>query len=272
MSTVLETKECGECGEATECDELIECKICKYLFCGYCISWCEYCECNVCYDDAGTIHNDMSRACSDCAAEFNAEEETERYAREQEVSKLFENSKHSDIVKHYMSSHEKIIDYYFKGGNFGNIQKCVSRAVELVSALLERRLDLRSDSALCSNYIWYGRDPAGGGLEEIVDIMDEMRFYHEQTMYASILSDLNSEDSADSVEYVNIDMFDEYEREEFFHERACRAHERYENRQDNSELAKAEARKQWMKANLPLTSDNTAKLPLHWQNREPQIK
>jgi hypothetical protein len=54
-----------------------------------------------------------------------------------------------------------------------------ARAKELADALSLRKLELRADSRLCNAYIESGV----GDIDEIVDVMDEMRFYHAHTNY-----------------------------------------------------------------------------------------
>lgn len=54
-----------------------------------------------------------------------------------------------------------------------------ARAKELADALSLRNLELRADSRLCNAYIESGV----GDIDEIVDVMDEMRFYHAHTNY-----------------------------------------------------------------------------------------
>jgi hypothetical protein len=55
------------------------------------------------------------------------------------------------------------------------------RKDQLVAALAERGLQLRSDSHLCDDYIEY--DESEYPLDEIVDIMHEMNFYFKHTKY-----------------------------------------------------------------------------------------
>ena len=57
----------------------------------------------------------------------------------------------------------------------------LEREHALRTALAERGLELRDDSRLCYNYVHRG----WGTIPEIVDTMDEMRFYHAHTNYAT---------------------------------------------------------------------------------------
>ncbi|GAQ90326.1 hypothetical protein KFL_006280010, partial [Klebsormidium nitens] len=59
----------------------------------------------------------------------------------------------------------------------GQIVAPASRTKELTQALGLRRLELRDDSRLCNDYIEFGV----GDIDEIVDIMDEMRLYYAHT-------------------------------------------------------------------------------------------
>jgi hypothetical protein len=53
----------------------------------------------------------------------------------------------------------------------------------LSAALAERGLRLRGDSSVCKQYVNGARDD----LDDVVDIMDEMRFYYERTAYPKLL-------------------------------------------------------------------------------------
>ena len=53
------------------------------------------------------------------------------------------------------------------------------RQEELETKLHQRGLELRSDSRLCDAYIDHGK----GNVDEIVNIMHEMDFYHQHTEY-----------------------------------------------------------------------------------------
>jgi XPA protein C-terminus len=72
------------------------------------------------------------------------------------------------------------------GGYAEHVVACIARDVELRAALAERGLPFREDSRLCESYIRHGER----SVAEIVDIMDEMRFYHEHTDYAIERRDL----------------------------------------------------------------------------------
>jgi hypothetical protein len=68
-----------------------------------------------------------------------------------------------------------------------------TRKASLVEALQAQGLTLRSDSRLCEQYISNGK----GNLSKIVDIMAEMKFYHEKTDYCDILdSEIDLEKSS----------------------------------------------------------------------------
>lgn len=54
-----------------------------------------------------------------------------------------------------------------------------AREKVLRAALAVRGLQLRSDSRLCEQYIWFGE----GSIHKLVDTMDEMRFYFAHTSY-----------------------------------------------------------------------------------------
>lgn len=56
-----------------------------------------------------------------------------------------------------------------------------AREKELRAALAARGLELRSDSRLCEQYIWFGK----GSLDKLVNTMEEMRFYFTHTSYPS---------------------------------------------------------------------------------------
>lgn len=56
-----------------------------------------------------------------------------------------------------------------------------AREKELKAALALRGLELRSDSRLCEQYIWFGE----GDIDRLVDTMEEMRFYFAHTSYPS---------------------------------------------------------------------------------------
>jgi len=68
------------------------------------------------------------------------------------------------------------------------------RRKELEEYLAKFGLTIRSDSAICSNYINYG-EKSGLGKEEIGRIMSEMKFYFDKTNYHSILGDLLEENN-----------------------------------------------------------------------------
>jgi hypothetical protein len=62
-------------------------------------------------------------------------------------------------------------------------EKCDNRRAQLMAALGEFRLELRSDSALCDSFIRTGHME----IDQVVRRMCEMRFLHEYTPYRNVL-------------------------------------------------------------------------------------
>lgn len=83
------------------------------------------------------------------------------------------------------------------------------RTAELEEALNARGLELRSDSELCDDYI-EGKNVYS--LERIVDIMEEMKFYHEQTDYPELYREIRSEyyDSYYQVDHIEVSQTAKY--------------------------------------------------------------
>jgi hypothetical protein len=95
-------------------------------------------------------------------------------------------------------------DYIYEDSH-ASLDTVVAREVErqqrknqLVMALAERGLELRSDSTLCERYI---NGDQAYTLQNLVNIMDEMRFYFNHTRYAEFYDDESG--------YASYDEFDE---------------------------------------------------------------
>ncbi|KAG2383507.1 hypothetical protein C9374_004178 [Naegleria lovaniensis] len=117
--------------------------------------------------------------------------------------------------------HKALSKYFTKGGieannerlkaiaekrrqNLENAKK--ERKAELIKALEEEGLELRADSRLCEAYI---NGTCHQSLEQVVDTMKEMRFYHE-----TISSYVQSEFEAMNNWFDNEDMDDRWLRRE----------------------------------------------------------
>lgn len=66
-----------------------------------------------------------------------------------------------------------------------------AREKELKAALTLRGLEMRSDSRLCEQYIWFGE----GDIDKLVDTMEEMRFYFAHTSYPSEIRYTSSQEA-----------------------------------------------------------------------------
>jgi hypothetical protein len=76
----------------------------------------------------------------------------------------------------------EVVQYVSNGiGCINEIVAQCRREAQLRAALCERGLELRTDSRLCEQYIQRGH----GNIAAIVETMDEMRFYHTHTTYAT---------------------------------------------------------------------------------------
>lgn len=104
---------------------------------------------------------------------------TERHRR-REAEK---QDRRNDLVEAGVPVDHPIARWYVENGidTLPYVVACVQRDRDLRAALAQRGLELREDSRLCENYVKRGR----GTVHEIVDIMDEMRFYHAHTNYAT---------------------------------------------------------------------------------------
>jgi hypothetical protein len=76
------------------------------------------------------------------------------------------------------------------GATIVHCQQRTARFTGLVDALAARGLTLRPDSRMCSDFIEH---EGKWILEDVVDVMDEMRFYFEHTRYASAVRHASSE-------------------------------------------------------------------------------
>lgn len=88
-----------------------------------------------------------------------------------------------------------ILSFCKENGLITHIESLAARTVYdtrrniLTDALHRRGCELRDDSRLCDAYLTYGE----GDVEEIADIMAEMKFYFAETQYESIMDDLHEE-------------------------------------------------------------------------------
>jgi hypothetical protein len=120
------------------------------------------------------------------------------------------------------------------------------RRQELEVALHERGdfLEIRPDSIRCSQFI-NGEIPASH-LEEIVDTMDEMYFFHNRTSYSRILRSLRTEQRG-------LDRFTEnraYCRRQYRNESSDESDSEEEGQEEHRrEIAKRKALTSWIRKN-----------------------
>ena len=114
-----------------------------------------------------------------------------------------------------------------------NVDK-LERKNNLIEKLMAKELILRSDSKLCSWYIAGGLEEVNkfsevkfDSIDEIVDVMEEMNFYHIKTNYSTINKDMLRKYS----EYVyddDSDSDDSYDNYKYDYHREYRQHGHYE--------------------------------------------
>ncbi len=103
-------------------------------------------------------------------ARQEAREEAARQARRQALARAGVPTTHPIAIEFILDGDDAV----------ERVAARVQRDQALRVALAERGLALREDSRLCYAYVHRG----WGSIPEIVDTMDEMRFYHTHTSYA----------------------------------------------------------------------------------------
>lgn len=174
---------CGECKEEIK-DFSWTCDKCEENFC--CVEEIEeYSKCTVpnCYycKSGYCNYNNLSlgRFCSDCAPESLIEEnKPKKYDYDEACRKFLESQAHNTSQ---------------------------NRKKELVKALSEMKLELRSDSKLCKKYI----DTGDYDINYVVERMCQMKYLYEYCDFKKML-DAVSEDYND--DYENLGVFDKAEK------------------------------------------------------------